>query len=263
MSRALDSHALPRAEPALGARPRTRNPLVRLGRWLGLAGAPSLALRFLVASLIVLLIGGLTTTWWIGDQIQRGIISRTASITALYVQSFVEPHLAPLSSNAWLSDESKTELDGLFTETSFGEKIVALKVWRPDGVIMYSPDRTLIGQQFPVEGDLAAALAGDVSAEMSTLTDAENVGERTRFRRLLEMYIPVRERGGDRIIAVAEFYQNPSEIYAEVRAAQQRSWLAVAAAVSVVYLFLFGIVRQGSNTIVRQREALETQVSEL
>jgi signal transduction histidine kinase len=261
MTRILDGEAVPATENRIWRRPRAI--LARGRRMVGLAGAPTLALRFLVASLVVLVLGGVTIGWWVGDQIQRGIISRTASITALYVQSFVEPHLASLASTEWLSDESKAEMDALFSETSFGEKIVALKVWRPDGVIIYSPDRSLIGQQFPVEGDLAAALAGDVSAEMSTLTSAENAGERARFRHLLEMYIPVRERGGDRIIAVAEFYQNPSEIYAEVRAAQQRSWLAVAAAVSVVYLLLFGIVRQGSDTIVRQRDALEAQVDEL
>jgi signal transduction histidine kinase len=213
--------------------------------------------------MVVLILGGLTIGWWVGDQIQRGIISRTASITALYVQSFIEPHIAPLASNEWLSDDSKAQLDALFSESSFSDKIVALKVWRPDGVIIYSPDRTLIGQQFEVEGDLAAALAGDVSAEMSSLTSAENAGERTRFRHLLEMYIPVRERGGDRIIAVAEFYQIPTEIYAEVRAAQQSSWLVVGGAVSVAFLLLFGIVRQGSDTIVRQQRALQSQVYDL
>lgn len=261
MARVLDRHTLPARGRVAWRWPRSL--VARIRRALGLAGAPSLAIRFLLASMVVLVLGGLTIGWWVGDQIQRGIISRTGSITALYVQSFIEPHIAPLASNEWLSDESKAELDALFSESSFSEKIVSLKVWRPDGVILYSPDRTLIGQQFPVEGDLAAALAGDVSAQMSSLTGAENAGERVRFRRLLEMYIPVRERGGDRIIAVAEFYQVPTEIYAEVRAAQQSSWLVVAGAVSVAVLLLFGIVRQGSDTIVRQQRALQSQVSDL
>lgn len=261
MTRTLEGQALPERARTASRRPHAL--MARVRRVVGLAGAPSLAVRFLLASLTVLVLGGVTIGWWVGDQIQRGIISRTSSITALYVQSFIEPHIAPLATNEWLSDESKAELDALFTETSFSEKIVALKVWRPDGVILYSPDRTLIGQQFAVEGDLATALAGDVSAEMSTLSSPENAGERGRFRHLLEMYIPVRERGGDRIIAVAEFYQIPTEIYAEVRAAQQSSWFVVAGSVSVAFVLLFGIVRQGSETIVRQRHALESQVDEL
>jgi signal transduction histidine kinase len=77
------------------------------------------------------------------------------------------------------------------------------------------------------------------------------------------MYIPVRERGGDRIVGAAEFYQLPNEIDQEVQSAQLQSWLAVAAGVAVVYLFLFGIVRGGSNTIRRQQVALQEQVTEL
>ena len=73
----------------------------------------------------------------------------------------------------------------------------------------------------------------------------------------------MRERGGDRIVGAAEFYQLPNEIDQEVQSAQLQSWLAVAAGVAVVYLFLFGIVRGGSNTIRRQQVALQEQVTEL
>lgn len=261
MTGALDSHALPQAR-----RSRLRPPprlLTRVRQALGFAGPDSLARRFLVASLAVLLLGGAAIGLWVGSQLERGIIDRTASITALYVQSFIEPHLASMVSGEWLSDEDVANLDELVTETPFGERIVALKVWRPDGVIVYSPDRTLIGSQFPVDGDLAAAVGGNVTAEMSTLDASENVSERGRFDHLLEMYLPVRERGADRIIAVAEFYQLPTDIDQEVAGAQLRSWLVVAGAVGLAYLLLYGIVRQGSDTIVRQQRALRAQVTEL
>jgi signal transduction histidine kinase len=99
---------------------------------------------------------------------------------------------------------------------------------------------------------------------MSALEADENVSEQARgFSRLLEMYLPVRERGGGRIIAVAEFYVLPTEIDQEVAGAQLRSWLVVGGVVTLVYLLLFGIVRQGSQTIDQQRRALENQVTEL
>jgi signal transduction histidine kinase len=263
MTRALDSPALPSA-PARGIRARVRGAVGRIGRSLGLTGDASLARRFLIASLIVLLVGGVTIGLWVGSQLQRGIIDRTASITALYVQSFIEPHLASMANGKWLSDEDKGQLDSLVANTTFGEKVVALKVWRPDGVIIYSPDRELIGEQFPVDEDLSAALAGNVTADMSTLGQTENINERARgFDHLLEMYLPVRERGSDRIIAVAEFYQLPNEIDQEVAGAQMRSWLVVTGAVALAYLLLFGIVRRGNDTIVRQQSALQTQVNEL
>jgi signal transduction histidine kinase len=262
MTRALDSHALPAARRPTGLAPRRA--LTRLGRVLGFVGTDSLSRRFLIASFAVLLVGGLTIGIWVGSQLERGIIDRTASITGLYVQSFIAPHLESMAAREWLSDEDKGQLDALLTDTTFGERIVALKVWRPDGVIIYSPDRALIGAQFPVEDDLAAALGGTIVADMSSLEATENVSEQARgFNRLLEMYLPVRERGGGRIIAVAEFYQQPAEIDQEVLGAQLNSWLVVAAAVALAYLLLYGIVRQGSDTIVRQQRALRLQVSEL
>jgi signal transduction histidine kinase len=99
---------------------------------------------------------------------------------------------------------------------------------------------------------------------MSALEDVENVGEKARgYSRLLEMYVPVRERGEERVIGVAEFYQLPTEIDQEVGQAQLRSWMAVAVAIGLVYLLLYGIVRQGSDTIEAQQLALRRQVSEL
>ena len=236
----------------------------RLTGALGVDQPGSLARRFLLASLAVLLLGGVTIGWWVGGQLERGIIDRTASVTGLYVQSFIEPRLVPLANGEWLTEDDAAQLDALLAETTFGERIVALKVWRPDGVIAYSPDRSLIGQQFPVKGGLAQAVGGSVVAEMSALEADENVAEQARgFDRLLEMYLPVRERGGERIIAVAEFYQLPTDIEQQVSDARLQSWLVVAAAVVLAYLLLYGIVRQGSDTITRQQLALQGQVSEL
>src|SRR5688572_13335371 len=77
------------------------------------------------------------------------------------------------------------------------------------------------------------------------------------------MYVPVREPGGERVIGAAEFYQLPTEIDQEVAQAQLSSWLVVAVAVGLVYLLLYGIVRQGSDTIQSQQVALQSQVTEL
>lgn len=223
----------------------------------------SLARRFLLANLVVLIVAGLAIGVYVGDQLERGIIDRTASITALYVESFVEPHLDSMTTGDALTPAEITELNGLLTNTPLGEKIVALRVWSPDGTIAYSPDPTRIGQQFAVEGGLAEALEGKVEAEMSPLSAAENAPERAQWDRLLEMYLPVRESGGERIIAVAEFYQLPNDIDKEVGDARTSTWLVLTIAILLTAALLFGIVKQGSDTIASQEQALTRQVGEL
>ena len=152
----------------------------------------------------------------------------------------------------------------MLQSTSLGDRIVALKIWSTvRRRRCTAPIASWSGRSFPIDEGLAEALAGRVSAEMSPLDQAENVVEAKQFDHLLEMYVPVREPGTDRIIAAAEFYQLPTEIDTEVNGARLGAWIVVAIAVTVSYLLLYGIVRQGSDTITRQRRALETQVTQL
>jgi signal transduction histidine kinase len=256
---------LPRSvsAPVSAARP-ARSPN-RRGRLLAFARRPvaTLAGRFLLANLVILLVGGVLIGLWVGSHLERSIIDRTASITALYVDSLIEPKVESLATGAWLNAGDIAELDTLLGDTPLAARIVALKIWSPAGTIVYSPDRTLIGHTFPVEGGLAGAVSGQVVADMSDLQDAENAAERARYDHLLEMYVPVRQRGSERIIAVAEFYQLPEELDREVAGARLSTWIIVGAAVLMSYLLLYGVVRQGSLTIERQQAALRRQVGEL
>ena len=233
------------------------------GSRLRLSGHPSPTRRFLLANLLVLVVGGLLIGIWVGDLLERGIVDRTASITALYVESFIEPNVDTLATTGSLPPDQVRQLDSLLADTSLGDRIVSLRIWSPDGTVAYSPDPTLVGATFPVEGGLAEALTGRVVAERSNLESEENVLERLRFDHLLEMYVPVRQRGSDRIIAVAEFYQLPEELDREVASARLETWVLVAIAVIVSYLLLYGIVRQAGKTIDRQQTALKMQVGEL
>ncbi|MET0772609.1 MAG: sensor histidine kinase [Candidatus Limnocylindrales bacterium] len=223
----------------------------------------TLTSRFLLANLVILLTGGVLIGTWVGDQLERGILARTASITALYVESFIQPETEVLGTGGELSADQVRTLDSLLTGTSLGDRIVSLRIWSPDGTVAYSPDEALIGQVFPVEGGLAEALTGQVVAELTDLEALENVQERARFDHLIEMYVPIHEDGTGRIVAVAEFYQLPDELDREVADARLRTWLFVGVAVLASWLLLYGIVRGASRTIDRQRRALESQVEDL
>ncbi|HEV8634294.1 MAG TPA: sensor histidine kinase [Chloroflexota bacterium] len=202
---------------------------------------------------------------WIGREIEHGVVSRTAGITGLYVDSIVTPILQSLASQPRLSHIEVAALDRLLVDTPLGERIAAFKVWSPDGEILYSSDRSLIGRRFQVGAGLAGALNGDVVAGLTDLSEPENEYERARarWRRLLEVYVPVREDGGERVIAVTEFYEPSDELERQVGAARLRSWVVVAAATLAVYLLLAGMVKRTSDTIASQQRALREQVAAL
>lgn len=221
----------------------------------------SLAQQFLVVNLVVLVLGMAAVGWWVGEQIKAGVIDYSAATTALYVDSFVAPHVQQLAEDDNLASEQVQQLDSLLRDTALGQEIVAFKIWGANGHLVYATDQALVGQVFPVHEQLFRAWQGHVAAEISDLQAAENVLERERATQLLETYSPVRQTGSNQVIAVAEFYQPIDDLQTEIFAAQFRSWLLVGLVMVVMYLLLAGIVKPASDVITRQEAELRQKVA--
>ena len=223
----------------------------------------SLAGRFLGANLAILLVGGLIIAVWVGNELESAIVDRTAAITALYVESSVTLDATSLSRDGRLDPTEGRQLDALVGQTPLGHDIVSLRLWGPDGTVIHSQAPDLVGKRFAASDRRADAWAGGLVAGMSDLSGPENAFERARWSRLLEITVPIHERGGDRIVAVADFFQLPDEIDREVTGARLWSWAAIAAAMAVSAMLLYGIVKRGSDTITKQEKELTQQVGEL
>ena len=90
------------------------------------------------------------------------------------------------------------------------EPIVQVKLWGPDGTILYSTEPRVIGKRFESGAQELAELAdGQVSAEVSDLSAPENEYERT-FGSLLEVYTPIHTPDGTRLLF--ETYQRLSSV---------------------------------------------------
>jgi signal transduction histidine kinase len=223
----------------------------------------SLAQQYLVASLVVVLAGVLVIGAWISRQIESSVLDRTAGITALYVDSVLGPNLQALAyDDRWLTAADTSALNRLVSTTGLGQGVVRFKIWSLDGRVLYSEDQSLVGQQFPIDPGLDRARRGEVSADISTLDEPENVDERQRFSRLVEVYAPVRQESDGRVIAVNEFYLLPDALEADIRDVQLRSWAVVGGIGLLTYLLLAGIVKRGSDTIRRQQSELQRRLDQ-
>ena len=223
----------------------------------------SLSHQFLIASFPILLIGMLLIGSWMATQIEHSVAYRIGGVTGMYVDSFIAPHVQSLVSHDDLSADDRAALDRILTTTPLNGKIVALKIWRADGRVLYSSTKALIGRTFPVGEGLRVALSGDVHSELSDLTQYENEFERDKWSQLIETYVPLHASGAGTVIAAAEFYHPTEELARESRAAQRQSWLLVAAIVAGMYLLLFALVRRGSQTIEAQQDELNNKVAQL
>jgi len=213
--------------------------------------------RFMVLSLMILIVGAYVIGSYVASEIKQGVIQRTSAFTALYVDSFVSPHVQELSHQNTISPVHFQHLDALLTNSSLGQKIVSFKVWNRDGEIVYASDRRLVGRIFPVETGLGRALAGEIYSNISNLRGEENLYERGRWGSLLETYAPVHADESGAIVGVSEFYQDPKELMAEVNSSQRKGWLIVGVSTAIMYLLLVGMVKGASNTISSQHRRLE------
>jgi len=246
-----------RAElPAMAAPPARES---RWGHIRGLAGRLTLAQRFALACLVVLVTGATVIGEWVSREIESGVIRRTSAVTALYVDSFVSPHLQGIEEGSALSVSDVSALQGLLSGTELGAKIVSFKVWSTDGEVLFATNPAQLGHRYPISRDLRHALDGSVHSDLSDLDEVENRLERERWPRLVETYSPVfSHRGDGSITSVVEFYQLPDELVGAVRESQHTGWAIVGTSTVVMYVLLVGLVTGASRTITRQNRSLKT-----
>lgn len=212
-------------------------------------------LRFAVAGLIALtalvVVGGLV----LRDLSEREAVDDARRLAALAGRGVVEPALTDGALAGRPADLAA--LDRAVQERVLSEDIVRVKVWTPDGRIVYSDEPRLVGRRFALGDDEREALArGVTDAEVSDLSEPENAYERGQGS-LLEVYLPIRTPAGSP--ALFELYQREGAIDASGR----RILVAVAPVVvgSLLLLWLIQLPLAWSTARrlrdgLREREAL-------
>ncbi len=223
----------------------------------------SLSQQFLLVSFPILLAGTVATGWWVGRQVEDSVVHRIGAVTALYVDSFVAPHVQTMVSMQDLTTADHEMLHNDLVGTPLGKKIVSLKIWRKDGYVLFSTDAQAIGKTFPIDAGLQQALDGRIFSEISERSDAQQSEHGQPLPRLIETYTPIHADRTGEVIAAAEFYERPDEVDRDAGAAQRRSWLLVAVTMLAMYLLLFLVVRRGSRTIDRQSDDLRDKLQQL
>jgi signal transduction histidine kinase len=177
--------------------------------WWLIRRRPTLAVQFLIASLIVLVAGMAVIGSWVGAQIEAGVLDHDGATAAFLVDSVISPRLQVLAAKTRLDDADIAQTDWLMDATLRGRRVVEVKIWSTDGTVLYSRrNPPLIGQHFGVDEDLGQALRGEVNANISDLRDAENEYERHDFSRLLQVYVPIHHNSDGHLRTLQEALSN-------------------------------------------------------
>ena len=226
-------------------------------------GSLTLLQQFALTGGGVMIVSMLVIGQWVTSAISARVIENTAAATALFMDSFIAPLAQELDTADVLSIGPIRAMEEMLAGSAFGQRVVSIKIWKPGGLVAYADDSELIGRRYPPSQSLTAAFEGRLGAEMNQLDDPESAAMKDTGLPLLEIYSPIRQAWSGRVIAVAEFYENASELGETLAVARRQSWAIVAGVAGLIGIALFGIVHRASTVIENQKRALQARIGEV
>lgn len=190
--------------------------------------------QFIALALLAVVLVGVATAIASRRAGEREAITDRSTEALIKAQSFVEP---VITEGLLTGDPAAVAPVADVVELSvLSSELVRVKIWTADGLIVYSDEPRLEGQQFELGQEERDAIRdGLLQAEISDLSEPENVYELNQGR-LLEVYLPVRTPSGERLLFEAYFR------YDSVQDTAQRN-LVVFGSISVGALIALQIVQ--------------------
>lgn len=219
---------------------------------------PGLRALVLTVSGVLVVATALLVSANVSDHLERTAVAQAVRTTEAVVRGYIDPSVT----NGGLANPSSEQ--GAAIDADLGRlvaagKILRIKVWAPDGTIVFSDLPALRGRQFPVAEDLGNVLEGRVSTEFSNGTDEENVFERGLAERLLAIYMPIRDPASGSVVGAYEVYEDAGPIVADIAQTRQDVLLIVGAMALGLLALLFLAFSGASRRLTKQNRRLREQ----
>jgi hypothetical protein len=142
-------------------------------------------LQFAVSGLLALVLVGIGAFFVLRSQGDTESVRDARRLTRVLGTTAIEPALTDRLAEG--DPAAIARLDRLVRNRVVVDPVVRVKLWTPDGRIVYSDDHRLIGSRYALSAeDRASFSSKEVDAEISDLDRPENRFEK-RFHKLLEV----------------------------------------------------------------------------
>lgn len=228
-------------------------PMVRT-EWQGLGGLGRIALLGVVLSAALAIVLGFT----IPSAAERHLLKARTETLAAITDDLAARGLVPTgdsSPDVYASFHDAVQL------RLIGGGTVRVKVWSPDGEVLYSDARPLVGRRFPLGEGAQKAFDGQATSRESDLSDPENELE-AGLGPLLEFYLPV--RGGDgEVFGVFEVYERADSFNDALARIRRNVWLSIGTGLGVLGIFMASLTVTHARAINQRRRQAERLLREL
>jgi two-component system, NarL family, sensor kinase len=221
----------------------------------GRTSVASALTAFTIAGLVATIVLGVAGVYLLQRAGREDATKDAKRVTAIVGDGIIQPLLTPELMRG--DPKAIAALDRAVHRNVLRDPVVRVKVWTPDGRIIYSDEHRLIGQRYPVsEEDKAILKEGGVEAELSDLSGPENRYE-PRGERLLEVYLPLRTPNGQ--LVRFESYQRFNSVLANGRDTWKTFLPALVGGLVILWLVQLPLAARLARRIERgrrEREAL-------
>jgi len=176
--------------------------------------------QFVLAGLAAVVLISAGTIYVVQRNATKEAVRNAREVAALSGRAVVEPMLAD---GVLTSDPpALARVDRVVKDRVLSSRLIRVKIWSPEGRILYSDEPRLIGQQFGLDDEERSLLqSGKIDAGVSNLNHPENRFERA-YGKLLEVYVPVHTTDGKP--ALFEAYLR----FSSVAESSRRIWMSIA-----------------------------------
>jgi HD-GYP domain-containing protein (c-di-GMP phosphodiesterase class II) len=211
---------------------------------------------FALVSLFVVALTGFGLSRFLAQSIKDGEVDDAVAEVRQHVAVPVAGRLAEEASLAPMTGDQYDEFNAFIQDDIVPTGRSRVRVWRWDGVLLYSSDSSAqIGQELSTSAELEAARQGRAA---SRVDDAADVVGTAGFgaQPFFHAYIPLSLEASSGVQAVLEVEQPYLPVGDRIQRAETVIYIGVAGAMGFLYAVLSTVVMRGSRTATRQRRQL-------
>ena len=198
----------------------------------------------------------------VSDHLEKAAVNEAIRTTEAVVRGYIDPSVTSGGLANPTSHQGATINADLERLVSAG-KILRIKVWAPDGTVVFSDLPALRGRQFDVDEDLGETFKGHVATLFTSTVDEENVFERGLAERLLAIHLPIRSQTTGVVVGAYEVYEDAAPIEADIAQTRQDVLLIVGAmALGLLAILFAGFSVASRRLTIQNRRLVEQSLTE-
>ena len=193
---------------------------------------------------------------WVAERISLGVLERDSEGVARFMSVLFEPLVQDLDHSAEITQADLAKMRQLAADETFLRDLTEVKIWRPDGRILFAEDEGLIGQR-PGSAELTEVLSTKETFSYFASHQSDSTESASDYdHELHEVFVPLVSHKTGKILAVGEFSTSSARLHEKVFSVLGESAFPMVGVGLLAALSISLIVVQGSRTIAQQKGTL-------